>query len=128
MPSVKEQIHGKFKMFVGDLDAEKKPGALTKEVESFVASAKVAPKSIGLEYLEGDKKLVLTLGYRDDEAGYPVSLKVTSLGKAASLGPSGLKKLEKKLSDAAASTKGIICHELYVTEDKEFLVVFMTLA
>lgn len=126
MTTIEGQVHGKFRMFLGELDEERKPTAVLKEVESFVAKNGVAPKSIGVEYLEGERKAVVTLGYRDDEPGYRVKLAVKSLGLCQDLGPSGLAALEKKLGKAAASRKGIICHELYVTEESEFLVIFMT--
>lgn len=125
MAGITEQYHGKFKMFVGELDAEHKLGKLAKQVEEFVAANKVAPKSIGVEYLEDDKKAVMTVGYRTDEPGYEVSLFVESLGKAPHLTPENLAALESKLSERAATHAGIICHELYVTEDNEFLAVFM---
>ncbi len=126
MPAVADQVHGKFKMFVGELDEAHKPTSLMKQVEAFVKQGGIAPKSIGVEYLEDDKVAVLTLGYREARKGYPVKLSVKSLGKAEHLGPEGLAALEKKLAKAAAAKAGIICHELYVTEENEFLVIFMT--
>src|SRR5687767_2089685 len=85
MANIDQQVHGKFKMFSGKLEAGSSIAALTKQVEEFVKSSKVAPKSIGVEYLEASKLVVLTLGYREDEAGYAVKLATVSLGNADKL-------------------------------------------
>jgi hypothetical protein len=87
---------------------------------------KAAPKSIGVEYLEHSKQVVVSLGYRDDEPGYAIKLQSVSLGKVASLGAPELSGLEKKMDEAAAKVSGIICHELLVTGEQEFIMVFMT--
>ena len=68
----------------------------------------------------------MSLGYRDDEAPYPIKLHSVSLGKAAHLGAPDLATLEKKMAEAADKTPHIICHELLVTSDDEFIMVFMT--
>jgi hypothetical protein len=34
--------------------------------------------------------------------------------------------LEQAMSEAAQKQTNIICHELYVTDDREFLMIFMT--
>ncbi|MCC6130762.1 MAG: hypothetical protein IT186_12615 [Acidobacteria bacterium] len=126
MSIVTDQYHGSFKMFLGELDAANKLGNLTQQVEAFVADNKVAAKSIGVEYLEDDKKAVMTLGDRADEPAYEVKLFVESLGKKPVLDAAALASLEAALGERASTHPGVICHELYVTEDNEFLVVFMT--
>ena len=126
MPAVADQVHGMFKMFVGELDEAHKPTKLMKQVEAFVKQGGIAPKSIGVEYLEDDKKAVMTLGYRADEPAYEVKLFVESLGKKPVLDAAALASLEAALGERASTHPGVICHELYVTEDNEFLVVFMT--
>jgi hypothetical protein len=123
---IAKQVHGKFKLFTGKLEGGKSITKLSEEVERFAAQTKAAPKSIGIEYLEHSKTLVLTLGYRDDESAYPVKLGTVSLGKSSKLEAADLAKLEAKLADEAAKVKNIICHELFITEDDEFIVVFMT--
>lgn len=128
MSNIRDQVHGKFKIFAGALAPDHSLGALAAEVERFAASAHAAPKSIGVEYLEHSKRVVLTLGYRDDEPGYPIRLHVVSLGKASSLDAGELHALEQRMEAEAAKLSGVICHELFVTEHDEFLMVFMTLA
>src|SRR5689334_5069599 len=102
MSAITSQVHGKFKVFAGELGADHSLGALGKSVEQFAATSKCAAKSIGVEYLESSRRLIVTLGYRDDEAGYPIKLHAVSLGKTTSFDAPELERLEKKMSDAAA--------------------------
>jgi hypothetical protein len=124
--SVKGQVHSKFKLFTGSLGAGGNLGKLATDVESFAKSAKAAPKSIGVEYLEHTKQVIVSLGYRDDEPAYGIKLHGVSLGHVAKLGAPEMAGLEKKMGEAADKVKDIICHELLVTNDDEFIMVFMT--
>lgn len=126
MNAVKDQIHGKFKLFTGELGADLSLGALGAEVEAFVTKTKCAPKSIGVEYLEGQRRIVVSLGYREGEGSYAIRLRSVSLGTAATLDAPELARLEKAMGEAAEKLDGILCHELFVTEKREFVMVFMT--
>jgi hypothetical protein len=125
MSQIANQVHGKFKVFAGVLDADKSLGSLAGDVAAFVRDNEVAAKSIGIEYLESTGNIIVTLGYRDDEPWYPISLKCVSLGHVDALA-GDFAALESAMSAASQKQKNIICHELYVTEDREFLMVFMT--
>lgn len=125
MTQITDQVHGKFKVFAGELLADKTIGALAGEVSRFASENKIAAKSIGVEYLESARRLIVTLGYRDDEEPYPISLHTESLGKVDSMG-NDFAALEQAMSAASARHPNIICHELYVTDDHEFLMIFMT--
>jgi hypothetical protein len=119
------QTHSKFKIFTGRLSADHTLGALAAEVEDFVRREGVAAKSIGAEFLEHADRLLLTLGYRDDEPGAPVRLRAVSIG---ALGPElDFQGLEASMGAAAAAERDIICHELYVTAQKEIFMIFLTL-
>jgi hypothetical protein len=124
MSQIANQEHGKFKVFAGKLDENNGLGALADEVSAFASDNKVAAKSIGVEYLESAESLIITLGYRDDEESYPIKLETVSLGKL-DIGDD-FSALEQKMSEASNNVNNIICHELFVTEDKDFLMVFMT--
>lgn len=126
--SIQEQIHNHFKVFAGSYDAKSGIGDLASSVPAWVKSSGAAPKSIGVEYLESAKALMLTVGYRTDEPGYAVALETVNLGKVESLDPAGLSSLEARMGKAAAGVANIICHELFVTESREVLMVFMTKA
>ena len=124
--SIAQQVHSKFKLFAGPLGPGATLGPLADEVAQFAAKAKAAPKSIGVEYLESSKQVVVSLGYRDDEPAYPVKLHAVSLGQVESFAAGELAKLEKRMEEAAAKTPKVICHELLVTETREFVMVLMT--
>ena len=125
MSEIAKQVHEKFKVFVGELAPDKTLGKLAAEVSAFASGNKVAAKSIGVEYLESRKKLIVTLGYRDDEAYYPIQLQAVLLGKIDALA-GNFAALEKAMAEAARKYPNVICHELYVTEDQDFILVLMT--
>lgn len=125
---VERQVHGKFKLFVSTLAADGSLGSLANEIASFVKDARVAPKSIGVEYLEGARKLVLSLGYRDDESGYEIAITTRSLGKLGKLEASDVTRLEKAMVDATQDVAGILCHELFVTDSGDCQMVIMSRA
>jgi len=120
-----QQIHDKFKVFVGAVQSGGSIDSVASAVDGFVRDARVAPKSIGVEYLEGAKKLVLSLGYRDDESPYEVKLETLSLGKLGSLDAADIGRLESAMTAATAKVASIICHELFVTETGDCRMVVM---
>ncbi len=117
------QHHGKFKLFLGQPSATDPLGGLGEQVAAFVKSAGVAAKSIGTEYLESKKSLVVTIGYRDDEPGYAVRLECVKLASTSGLADPAL--LEAQMAEAAEKFPGIICHELFITDEGDFYMVFM---
>jgi hypothetical protein len=126
MSEIAGQVHGKFKVFNGTLAPDGTLGALGSQVENWVASAKVAPKSIGVEFIESAGSLLLSVGYRDDEPGYPIKLSAVRIGTIESTDAAGLAAIEKSMVGASAKVSNIICHELYVTAKNELLMVFMS--
>jgi hypothetical protein len=65
---ITKQVHEKFKIFTGELAADNTIGKMAGEVADFAKRSEVAAKSIGLARLESSNRLMLTLGYRSDEA------------------------------------------------------------
>ena len=127
MSNIKQQEHHSFKIFSGALGENNSLGSLAAEVANFAAEKQVAAKSIGVEYLEGAKRLIITLGYQEGEAFYPISLRVMPLGKVDDLATrDDFSELERAIAEASNQVERIICHELYITEENEFLLVFMT--
>jgi hypothetical protein len=59
MGQIAEQVHGKFKVFAGALNADDTIGALAEEISGFVRDSKAAAKSIGVEYLESAERLII---------------------------------------------------------------------
>lgn len=125
MGQIEGQVHGKFKVFAGVLDADNTIGSLADEVAKFARESQVAAKSIGVEYIESVKRIIITLGYRDDEPAYPIKLNCVALGKVDLMGDD-FSNLEQVMASASQQQSNIICHELYVTSDNELLMVFMT--
>ena len=126
MSTIGDQVHTKFKLFAGELDSSGTIGKIAGEVSAWAKGAKVAPKSIGIEFLERSHKIILSVGYRDDEAPYGIELKSQKIAKIGSLDASNLASLEKAMGDAAAKDKRVICHELYVTDNDDMFVVTMS--
>jgi hypothetical protein len=125
--TIETQVHDQFKIFVGPADGG--IAAIADDVARFAAENKVAAKSIGVEYLESARRLVVTLGYRTGGEHYPIRLKDVSLGNAGSWDEGrDFAELERRMSEAAGTVEKIICHELFVTTDGELVMVFMTLA
>lgn len=122
------QVHSKFKVFTGKLGADHSLGDLAHVVSDFVQEHNVAAKSIGVEFLEASGQLVLTLGYAENEPGYAVRLQAVPLGKTENLSVAGsdFSALEQAMAEAAAKVGNIICHELYITDDHDFVMVFLT--
>lgn len=125
MSNIAGQVHGKFKMFVGSLAEDGSIGELAGAVAAFASDNQVAAKSIGIEYVDSVKKLVVTLGYRDDEESYPIRLHCVALGNVDMLS-GDFTQLESAMTAAGKNFPNIICHELYVTEPDSFQMVIMT--
>lgn len=125
MSYVASQAHAKFKVFVGSLGSQLALTELLREVESFVRANPCAPKSLAVEYLESAKKLVLSLGYRDDEPPYAITLQTIPIGRIGDLGPDDVARLEKRLAEGAAAIRNVIGHEIFVS-DAECTMVLMS--
>jgi hypothetical protein len=128
--SIEAQVHDQFKIFVANVSGDDSGiGPIAEKVARFTRENNVAAKSIGVEYLEAAQRLVVTLGYRTGDQGYPVTLKPVSLGNAGSWEEGGdFADLERRMAEAAGTVEKIICHELFVTTGGELVMVFMTLA
>jgi hypothetical protein len=115
------QTHEKFKIFRG---ASKK-GEFTElfgQLEAFANKPNHSAKSIGVEYLESHKELIITLGYTDVEGqGNDVKLDVKKIGALSDSN----EKLESAIQVAAHSLKNVICHALYINENDEMSMIFM---
>jgi hypothetical protein len=115
------QKHNKFKTFIID-GHNHENGKTFIPIAAFLQEGKVAPKSIGVEYLEGKDKTVLTLGYRDDEQGQMANVSLVNLGQL-DLVPGAI---EEAFGKAASGVENVICHEFFVTGDGTFFAVFLT--
>ncbi len=119
------QVHTEFRIFTGKAQKGNPIAGLAKKAEAFVSAEQVAPKSIGVEYLEATREVVLTLGYRRGVAPYEISIVARPLGVLADTKRATIAALESRMRDAAAELKNVICHELLINEKGEFTMVFM---
>ncbi|MFI5384948.1 MAG: hypothetical protein ACHQ50_02400 [Fimbriimonadales bacterium] len=115
---VQHQVHQKFKVFTGGSIKE-----LSDRVRAYTASGSVAAKSIGIEFLEQGKQLLLSLGYATGQPGYPVTLRETTAGPLPENDEAGT--LGRALEKAAVGAGDVICHELYVDAESVVHMVFM---
>jgi hypothetical protein len=122
---IAEQVHERFKLFLGKLDASGNIGKLGDDVAAWVAAQRISPKSIGIEFIERSKTLILSIGYRADEEAYTVRLASRKIAAIADISTADLAKLEEGLGSAAAAETNVICHELYVTDTDELYMVTM---
>lgn len=121
MGTVDHQVHDNFKSFVGTDIA-----GISEAISSFAEREGIAAKSIGIAHVNSAGELLFSLGYRDDEPGYPVALKSVSLGHIDTVHAGGLDALDEALASAAEEIEGIICHELLVDGAGDFVAVFLT--
>ena len=114
------QAHSKFKVFVGKSGKD-----VIEQAQEFVAAQPIRPISLGVEYLEGSEKVVLSLGYalpdEDNRRPARTSFEEVSLGKL-DLNP---ELIASALEDAARKLEPVICHEFYVNKGGEYFVIFM---
>jgi hypothetical protein len=112
--------HSQFKIFKGTLA---NVSDLQKSIESFVAENKISARSIGIEFIEHSKEVLISLGYSKEGEHSPVSIGFVNLGKV-DLGNTSA--IEKLMSEAAEKQKNVICHELCITDTQEFMMLFMS--
>lgn len=121
------QVHSKFKVFVcTPVDSKLDPDTVA-EATKFFADRKqtLAPKSLGIEYLEQTNQLVMSLGYVEENLPTPhptVKIDCVSLGRLIV----SEAVVEAAMEDAASKVKNVICHEFYV-DDGEFFMVLLSL-
>lgn len=110
---VKHQIHEEFQTFIGTSIVE-----LSKIVADYVAQNKVAAKSLSVVQ-KNRHQLIVSIGYRTDEAPYPVSIESFGL-------QFDMQTLDTEISTKAKNTPGdVICHSLFLTSDNRLEVAFL---
>ncbi len=112
--------HNLFKIFTGKLESL---ADIKKKMETFVSKNKVSAKSIGIEFIEHNKEIFVSLGYNTTGKYKAISIDGVSLGKVKL---DDTKAIEKLMSAAATKQKNVICHELCITDNDELMMIFMS--
>lgn len=121
---MKTQIHNKFKFFVIDYKEGKLSAKTKKEITDFANNGKVIPKSIGIEFIESNSTLVVSLGYSQKKSKNKYDISVKKVGNFS--GVSDVPAVEKSMEKIASKIDGIICHEFFTTSSNEMYSIFLT--
>lgn len=120
------QVHSQFKVFISTPVDSKLDPAVADDVRKFFTDNgdKYDAKSVGIEYLEDEDKLVLSIGYVEltNPLRASVKLNCVSLGQLEL----NAEVIQAAMADAASKVKDVICHEFYVN-DGEFFMVLLSL-
>ncbi len=119
------QVHDKFKLFIGELDDAGHVNTLAKSVHEWVAKSNVAVKSVGAAYAKG--KLVLSIGYRDDEPAYAVELHSLKLGRVGTLDADESNRFNRAIESGGMNWPPVLAHTMYVTKDNDLYLVILSL-
>ena len=116
---VKGQVHEKFKTFKGSSLT-----GLGVDANLFLQEGKYAAKSIAV--VADPKGFVMSLGYREDEPHYMVSVVDVSLVKVSSYALPVEDQIDTAITSAADApfVGDVICHSLY-SANGELHVVFL---
>ena len=118
--ATQHQVHDKFKIFFG-----KSISDISAQIQSATADSSIAPKSIGVEFMESRKQFLVSVGYAEGQAGYPVSLIDTVVGPIPEFNDAP-DQLCSSLEAIAEENGDVLCHELYVDNDEVVHLVLMT--
>ncbi|MEO8841682.1 MAG: hypothetical protein ABI591_00710 [Kofleriaceae bacterium] len=119
------QVHDKFKLFVGELDDAGHVNQLAKAVHEWVAKDKVAVKSVGAAVAMG--KLMLSIGFRDDEPTYEIVLHSSKIGRVGPLDADESTRFNRAIESSAMNWPPVLGHALYVTNHNDLYLVVLSL-
>jgi hypothetical protein len=113
----------KFQFFRGELEEN---GSLSKELlkrlRKFTANTKVDAKSIGIEFLEADDEVVISIGYHEKTNNSKFDFKLKQIGELSQIG-TGLVEFEAE--HVCSKLKNVICHEIFVDGNDNINMIFM---
>lgn len=121
---MKNQIHNKFKFFVIDYKDGKLSPKVKKDILSFANSGKITAKSIGVEFIESNSTLVVSLGYSEKKSSIKYDISVKKVGIFSGTGD--VPAVEKSMEKIASKINGIICHEFFTLSTNEMYSIFLT--
>jgi hypothetical protein len=111
---VKANHHEKFRLF-------HTLGGNYAEVERFLNTNNVNPKSLSISKIEGNNSLV-SIGYEETLSQHQFHLVTRTFPGG---GSTNLEATQRSIEDAAAQLTGIICQDV-VYADGQYIVTFLT--
>jgi hypothetical protein len=113
------QTFGRFKLFKGSLTAIQD---ILNKITEFANAPNVSPRSVGVEYLEKDQQVVVSIGFAHETDDKTVGFETSVVGN---INTDELIVLESKLEEEASKIAGVICHEFFIDEKGDMHVIFM---
>lgn len=113
-----QQFHGRFRIFEGNSIPQ-----LAQRILMFTAGGAIAVKSMGIEHLPADDKIIISLGYADTQKGYPVKIHERVFGQLPT--DDEFDAIDLEIDKAAAEFGNVICHDIFVDAERNLHVVFM---
>jgi len=119
------QVHDKFKLFIGALDDAGHIKDLAAVIQEWVKTSKVTVKSLGAAVAAG--KLMMTIGYRDDEEPYEVAFHSSKIGRVGPLDADESSRFNRAIEAGTMNWPPVIGHALYVTKAGDLYLAVLQL-
>ena len=119
------QVHDKFKLFTGVLDDAGHIKDVAALVHEWAKKDKIAVKSVGAAVAAG--KLMLTIGYRDDEEPYEIELHSSKIGRVGELDKDEQQRFTRAIESGGMNWPPVLGHTLYVTKQGDLYLIVLSL-
>lgn len=117
------QAHNHFKFFQLQFENNKIEEEGKNQLVKFLNGNDIIAKSVGIEHLDNDQKVIICIGYAIEENNKTFDIELKKIGKFE--GDSSLSSLEGAMNKAASSYTNIICHEFFIDEEKDLYTIFL---
>lgn len=120
------QVHDKFKLFIGALDDAGHIKDLAAVIQEWVKTSKASVKSLGSAVAAG--KLMITIGYRDDEETQTeVAFHSSKIGRVGPLDADETSRFNRAIESGTMNWPPVIGHSLYVTKAGDLYLAVLQL-
>jgi len=119
------QVHDKFKLFTGVLDDAGHIKDVAALVHEWAKKDKIAVKSVGAAVAAG--KLMLTIGYRDDEEPYEIELHSSKIGRVGELDKDEQQRFTRAIESGGINWPPVLGHTLYMTKQGDLYLIVLSL-
>lgn len=118
------QVHSKFKLFEVNFTNGKLTAKDKKTFLAFVSDPSTLVKSVGVEFLEGTTKLLISFGYttKKNTSHYDLILKKVGVYVNPEY---SIPSIEAKMEKEAAKLLNVICHEFFVDNNGGVFAIFL---